>query len=91
MHTIDAMDIIHMHDVPTDRSLTYASFVCDWHPLKFEKDRNQCFVGIDRLTYQDGSGSPATNIFESIFLINIVISHEKHGAYSLRYGIKVLF
>ena len=47
----DTMEFIFKKDVPKNKKVTYASFVCDYKPLKSEQWRVRCVVGgIDYLT-----------------------------------------
>ena len=70
----NAMDFIPRSLVPDDRKVTYASFVCDYRPLKSDKYRVQLVVGGDKLTYADDAGSPAASLLETKLLVNSVIS-----------------
>ena len=67
-------------DVPRDRSVTYATFVCDVKPLKKETHRVRITVGGDRLDCADDTGSPAANLLETKLLVNSTISSAKYGA-----------
>ena len=44
-HT-DTIDFIHQHEVPTERDVTYATFVLDHRPLKEEENRVRITVGV---------------------------------------------
>ena len=66
--------------VPSDRQVTYATFVCDAKPLKKETYRVRITVGGDRLTCLDDTGSPAANLLETKLLLNSTISDAKRGA-----------
>jgi len=70
----DAIDYIPKSAVPEDRDVTYASFVCDYRPLKSDPYRVRLDVGGDKLTYADDAGSPAASLIETKLLINSVIS-----------------
>ena len=39
VNTQDAMDFIAYSDIPKDRKVTYANFICDYRPLKTERFR----------------------------------------------------
>jgi len=54
----DAMEFIPHSEVPKDRKVTYANFVCDFRPLKSEKHRVRMTIGGDKLEYQDETASP---------------------------------
>ena len=73
----DAMDFIFHHDIPKDRKVTYANFVCDYRPLKSEKFRVRMTVGGDKLDYFDNTSSPTASLIETKLLINSVISDHK--------------
>ena len=70
----DVINFIHKHKCPQEAKVTYASFVCDYRPLKNEKHRVRMVVGGDRLTYDDDAGSPAVSLLETKLLINSTIS-----------------
>ena len=73
----DTIDFISPQDVPPDHPVTYASFVCDYRPLKEEKYRVRLVVGGDKLHYSDDAGSPTATLIETKLLINSVISGAK--------------
>ena len=73
----DAMDFIYHNEIPTDRKVTYANFVCDYRPLKSEKFRVRMTVGGDKLDYFDNTSSPTASLVETKLLINSVISDHK--------------
>ena len=77
----DAINFIYYKDVPKDRKVTYANFICDYHPLKSEKFRVRLTLGGDKLDYPDATTSPTTSLLETKLLINSVISdHKLHNA-----------
>ena len=76
----DTISFIHRSEVPTNKQVTYASYVCDYRPLKDEPYRVRITVGGDRLDYHDDAGSPAANLLETKILINSVISDADKGA-----------
>ena len=57
----DTISFIEHSQVPSNKSVTYASFVCNHRPLKAEKWRVRIIVGGDRLTYSHDTGSPAAS------------------------------
>ena len=71
---------IPKHQVPRDRDVTYATYVCDIKPLKKETHRVRITVGGDRLSCPDDTGSPAANMLETKLLVNSNISDSKYGA-----------
>ena len=78
-HT-DSIEFIHYDNVPSDKKVTYANFVCDYRPLKSEVYRIRLVVGGDKLDYVHDAGSPTTNLLETKLLINSVISDAHKGA-----------
>ena len=76
----DAIDFISKNDVPKDRDITYAQFVCDHRPLKSEPWRVRIEVGGDRISYPDDPTSPACGLLETTIILNSVISNAKRGA-----------
>ena len=87
----DTIEFIHFHQVPQDRDVTYASFVCDHRPLKSEPWRVRIVVGGDKLSYNDDPGSPAASLLETKILINSVISDAKTGARFMSLDLKDYF
>ena len=71
---------ISRSEVPHGRDVTYATFVCDFKPLKKEQYRVRITVGGDRLHCPDDTGSPAANLLETKLLLNSTISDVSHGA-----------
>ena len=67
------VDFIFFNEVPLDRDVTYASFVCDLKPLKNETHRVRIVVGGDRLSYNDDPASPAASLLETKLVINSTI------------------
>ena len=76
----DTIQFIRKEDVPRDRDVTYASFVCDHRPLKTEQWRVQCVAGGDKLFYPNDPASPAANLLNTKILLNSTISDAKRGA-----------
>ena len=76
----DTIQFIFRHEVPADKKVTYASYVCDYRPLKDEPYRVRITVGGDKLEYPDDAGSPAANLLETKILLNSVISDADKGA-----------
>ena len=87
----DTIDFIHKHEVPLAQQVTYASFVCDYRPLKSEPYRVRLVVGGDRLAYFDDAGAPAATMLETKILINSVISGAKDGARFMSVDLKDFF
>ena len=88
VRSTNTIDFIHKHEVPAGRDVTYASFVCDYRPLKSEPYRVRLVVGGDRLSYPDDAASPTTDLLETKILLNSTISDAKHGARFLSADLK---
>jgi len=58
----NTIEFIFNYEVPQDKKIIYASFVCDFRPLKDEKWRVRLVVGGDKLPYEYDAGSPATDL-----------------------------
>ena len=87
----DTIDFIHRYEVPNNKSVTYATFVIDYRPLKSEPHRVRITVGGDKLSYTLDSGSPAANLLETKVLINSTISDAHKGARFMCADIKDYF
>ena len=87
----DTIDFIHEHEVPRDQRVTYASFVCDYRPLKDEKYRVRLVIWGDKLECDLDVGAPAASILETKILINSVISDAKRGARFMSADLKDFF
>ena len=57
--SIDTIEFIPHKDVPQEKKIIYASFVCNHRPLKDEKWRIRLVVGGYKLTYDSDLGSQA--------------------------------
>ena len=75
-------------DVPKNIKVMYASFACDYRPLKDKKWRICIVVGGDK-TFD--TGSPAADIVETKLLFNSVISDAKSGAKFCSMDLKDMF
>ena len=73
------MNFINHSKIPSNKKVTYASFVCDHRPLKSEW-RVRLVVGGDKSTCQYDTGPPAANLLETKLLLNNVISDSDKGA-----------
>jgi hypothetical protein len=76
----DTIDFIYKNEIPNDRKVTYANFVCDFRPLKSEPYQVRLVVGGDKLPYDDDAGSPAASLLETKLMVNSTISDVKKGA-----------
>ena len=56
---------IQQSDVPSNKTVTYANFVCDHRPLKAEPWRVRCVAGGDKLPYADDPSAPAANMLDT--------------------------
>ena len=87
----DSIDFIYFSEVPSDKKVTYANFVCDYRPLKSEVYRTRMVVGGDKLDYFLDAGSPTTNLLETKILLNSVISDAAKGARFMSCDLKDFF
>ena len=71
----DSIEFIAFPDIPSDKKVTYANFVCDYRPLKGEVFRIRLVVGGDKLDYIHDAGSPTKNLLETKLPINRLISN----------------
>ena len=74
------MSFIPRSFVPSNRKITYASFVCDYKPQKTDPYCIRLVVGGDKLDYDSDAGSPAASLLETKLLLNSVISDAQKGA-----------
>ena len=74
--------------MPKEKDVTYATFVCDYRPLKEEVYRIRITVGGDRLSYHEDAGSPAANLLETKIILNSTISDAHKGARFMTADIK---
>ena len=87
----NTINFVPFSEVPKDKKVTYASFVCDERPLKKEKWRVRLVVGGDKLEYTLDAASPATDLIETKILLNSVISDSKQGARFCAMDLKDMF
>ena len=88
----DTIQFVAFSDVPLDKKVTYASFVCSYRPLKKEKWRIRLVVGGDKLEYSQDSGSPATDLTETKLLLNSTISdYKEKGSKFMTMDLKDMF
>ena len=77
----DVLDFILHSEIPHDRKIIYANFICDHRPLKAEKFCVRMTIGGDKLDYPDSTASPTASLLETKLLINSVISgHRIHNS-----------
>ena len=87
----DMVDFISKKELPGKIIITYASFVCDHHPLKTDQNRVRLVVGGNRLVYEDDTESPAASILEIKILLNSIISDAQQGARFMSCDLTSLF
>ena len=68
------MQFIQKHEVPHDKIVTYARFVCDYKPLKDKKEQTRLTVGGDILNYQGEVSTKTAGLTTINVLLNSVIS-----------------
>lgn len=76
----DTIEFIPKSQVPSDRDVTYVTFVLDYRPTKDDPWRVRITVGGDRLSYPGDAGSPAASMLETKIMLNSVISDAHKGA-----------
>jgi hypothetical protein len=74
--------------VPKDRKVTYANFVCTIRPQKTETHRVRMTAGGDKLDYPRDASSPTVPMLDAKIHINSTISDAKQGARHLGLDIK---
>ena len=85
------IEFVHKSTVPDNCQVTYASFVCDFRPLKSEPYRVSIVVCGDRLTYGAVDASPAASLLEAKLLLNSTISDCDQGATFISADVKDFF
>ena len=79
---------MYQKEVLSGKDMTYATFACDYYPLKEEAYRIRIIVGSDHLTYEQDAGSPVANLLETKVLINSTISDANKDAWFMSADIK---
>lgn len=69
----DTIKFILLQDLPNNKQTTYASFVCDYCPLKKEWWRILCVIGDSKLPYQDDAASPVASLLNTKLMLNSTI------------------
>lgn len=87
----NCMTFIHHSQLPINRKVIYANFVCDHRPLKSEPWRVRLVVVGDKVEYYQDAGSPTTTILETKILVNSVISDCEKGARFMSLDLKDFF
>ena len=70
----ETMQFIQKHEVPYDKTVTYAIFGCDYRPQKEEKELTRITVGGDRLDYQGEVSTKTEGLTTIKLLLKSVIS-----------------
>ena len=91
VHCTDAMNFVHPSEIPINQKVTYASFMCDYRPLKPEKWRARLLVYGDILPYYNDTRSHVANFLGRKILFNSVISDAHQGACFMTLDIKDYF
>ena len=91
VNATDTIEFIQNTQVPPQRDITYASFVCNHKPLKSEPWRVRIVMGGDRLAYANETGSPAASLLETKILLNSTISDANIGACFMCLDLKDFF
>ena len=68
------MKFIQKHEVPYNKKVTYARFVCDYRQQKEEKEKTRITVGGDRLEYQGKVSTKTAGLTTIKLLLNSVVS-----------------
>jgi hypothetical protein len=79
---------IQKSQVPKDRKVTYANFICTIRPQKAETHRVRMTAGGDKLDYPGDASSPTVSMLAAKIHINSTISDAKHGARHMGIDIK---
>ena len=87
----EIIEFTYKIEVPGDRDVTYASFVCDYRPLKDDPYRVRIVVGGDQLSYNENAASPAASLLETKIILNSTISDAERGAKFVTADIKDYF
>jgi hypothetical protein len=74
--------------VPQDRKVTYANFICNIRPQKSETHRVRMTAGGDKLDYPGDASSPTVSMLDAKIHINSTISDAHKGARHLGLDIK---
>ena len=85
----DIIDFILKNEMPTNKLVTYANFVCDYKVLKSEPQKIRLVAGGDKLLYDEDADALAASLIEIKLLMNSVISEAKNGARLLSCDLKI--
>ena len=84
----DKIDFIHKSEVPANKKVTYANFICHYRSLKTEPHRVCLTVGGYKLYCPYDAGSPAASLLETKLILNSKISDVNKGARFLSADLK---
>ena len=87
----NTIEFIKKSDVPANKKVTYATFVCSHKPLKEEQWRVRCVAGGDKLPYPGDASSPAASMIDTKLIINSTISDAHKNARFLSADLKDFF
>ena len=76
----NTIDFVHKSEVPANKKVTYANFICNYRPLKTEPHRVRLTVGGDKIDCPYDAGSSAASLLEKKLILKITISDAKKGA-----------
>ena len=85
------LESIAKNMVPSNKPVTYGSFICDYKPLKTEQWRVRLVVGGAKLRYENDSGSSVANLLDTNILLNSVISQTSKRVKFLSCDLKDFF
>ena len=60
----DTIDFINKSEVPENKKVAYANFICDYRPLKTEPHRVRLTVGGDKIDCPYDAGSSAASLLK---------------------------
>ena len=78
-------------DIPSDRKITYANFICNYRHHKSEPYRVRLTVGGDQLDCPNDTSSPSASLLETKLLLNSTISDAHLGARFMIMDLKDFF
>ena len=87
----DCVNFTHPQDVPNDRKVTYAKFVCYYRPLKSDQQTISLVVGGEKLYHALDAGSPTASMIETKLFFNGVKSGAQEGAIFMSCDLKDFF
>jgi hypothetical protein len=70
----DTISFIHHHEVPRDKTVTYARFVCSERPNKSEVQRTRLTVGGNLIDYAHSTSTPTSDMTTFKCLTNAICS-----------------